>query len=83
MDDDFVPTFGEKPEKWKPSGIRVKRGLYRASCGKLVNADANGAANILAKVETILGFELGGVSSGALSAPSRVTLWTQAKSPAL
>lgn len=83
LDDDFIPKFGEKPQGWKPSGKRVKRGLYRASCGKLVNADANGAANILAKVETILGFELGGVSSGALSAPSRVTLWTQAKSPAL
>ena len=83
LDDDFVPTFGEKPEGWKPSGKRVKRGLYRVSCGMLINADANGAANILAKVETILGSELGGVSSGALSAPSRVTLWQTAKSPVL
>lgn len=83
MDDDFVPTFGEKPEKWKPSGIRVKRGLYRVSCGKIINADANAAANMMAKVETILGFELGGVSSGSLSSPIRVTLFTQAKSPRL
>ncbi|MEO1431691.1 MAG: transposase [Cyanobacteria bacterium J06633_8] len=82
-DDDFVPTFGEKPEGWKPSGKRVKRGLYRVSTGELINADANGAANVMAKVEAILGFELGGVSIGALSAPSRVHLWTKAKSPRL
>jgi lycopene cyclase CruP len=82
-DDDFVPTFGEKPKGWEPSGKRIKRGLYRVSSGEIINADANGAANILAKVETILGFELGGVSRGALSAPIRVRLWTQAKSPVL
>ena len=91
LDNDFVPTFGEKPVRvacpkglgWKASGRRIKRGLYRVSSGDLINADANGAANILAKVETILGFELGGVSRGALSAPIRVPLWTQAKSPVL
>lgn len=91
LDDDFIPKFGEKPVSeacpkgigWKPSGRRVKRGLYRVSYGMLINADANGAANILAKVGTILGFELGGVSSGSLSSPSRVTFWTQAKSPVL
>ena len=83
LDDDFLPTFGAKPEGWKPSGKRVKRGLYKVSSGELINADANGAANILAKVETMLGFELDGVSNGALSAPIRVPLWTQAKSPRL
>lgn len=83
VDCDDLPVFGEKPKGWEPSGKRIKRGLYRVSCGMIINADANGAANILAKVETILGFELGGVSSGALSAPIRVPLWTQAKSPSL
>lgn len=31
-------------------GIRVKRGLFQSSVGKLINADVNGAMNILRKV---------------------------------
>ena len=31
------------------SGKRIKRGLYRASDGTLINADVNGAYNILRK----------------------------------
>jgi putative transposase len=31
-------------------GKRVKRGLYQSSCGKLLNADVNGALNIMRKV---------------------------------
>lgn len=31
-------------------GRRVKRGLFQSSCGKLINADINGAINILRKV---------------------------------
>ncbi|WP_293134079.1 hypothetical protein [Okeania sp. SIO3I5] len=25
LDDDFLPTIGEKPESWNPSGRRIKR----------------------------------------------------------
>jgi putative transposase len=32
------------------SGKRVKRGLYRASDGRVLNADCNGSGNILRKV---------------------------------
>jgi putative transposase len=32
------------------SGKRVKRGLYRAADGRLLNADVNGSANIGRKV---------------------------------
>ena len=32
------------------SGKRVKRGLYRASDGRYINADVNGAYNIVRKV---------------------------------
>lgn len=32
------------------SGTRIKRGLYQAKDGRLVNADWNGAANIIRKV---------------------------------
>ena len=31
-------------------GRRVKRGLFRSSTGKVINADQNGALNILRKV---------------------------------
>ena len=31
-------------------GKRVKRGLFRSSVGKIINADQNGALNILRKV---------------------------------
>jgi len=26
-DNDFLPTYGEKPESWKSSGKRIKRGI--------------------------------------------------------
>ena len=31
-------------------GRRIKRGLFRSSTGKLINADQNGALNIMRKV---------------------------------
>jgi putative transposase len=37
-------------EKYTFSGKRVKRGLYRASDGRKINADINGAGNIIRKV---------------------------------
>ena len=37
----------QKHEKYR--GRRVKRGLYQTSTGKLINADVNGACNILKK----------------------------------
>ncbi len=75
IDLDLLPTFGEKPEGWQPSGKRIKRGLYRTAQGWLLNADANGAANIGRKVAAILGLDLSGVSRGSLSAPLRIPLW--------
>ena len=75
LDDDFLPTIGEKPESWNPSGKRIKRGLYQTQNGLLVNADCNGAANILKKVATTLGFSLKGVGRGTLIMPLRVQFW--------
>ena len=37
----------EKHESYK--GSRIKRGLFKSSVGKLINADINGALNILRK----------------------------------
>ena len=50
LDNDLIPTYDpESNAKHSFSGKRVKRGLYRASDGTLINADVNGAANIYRK----------------------------------
>lgn len=66
----------KNPRAPKASGKRIKRGLYQIQSGLLVNADINGAANILKKVATTLGFSLKGVGSGTLIMPLRVQFWT-------
>ncbi|MEH1931799.1 hypothetical protein [Nostoc sp.] len=71
----MLPTFGAKPEGWQESGKRVKRGLYRSANGTKINADANGASNILSKVAVKLGLDLSGISRGALIAPLRIRFW--------
>lgn len=79
LDNDVLPNYGEKPDNWKPSGRRTKRGLYRTALNWYVNADANGAANILKKVSTTLGFDLSEVSRAALTQPQRIKLWSVKK----
>ena len=49
LDGDTPPVYGMKPDGWTASGTRTKRGLYRSATGMRVNADLNGAANILLK----------------------------------
>jgi putative transposase len=79
VDGDFLPTFGEKPDSWKSSGKRTKRGLFRTAQNWYINADCNGAANILRKVATMLGLSLSGVGRGSLTAPTRIKLWVTAQ----
>ena len=74
LDKDLLPTVGEKPDGWKPSGKRIKRGLYQASNRQLINADCNGSANIIRKVITQLKVSLVKVSRGVLSLPQRYLL---------
>jgi IS605 OrfB family transposase len=51
LDRDPLPVYGKtNGEKLIWSGKRIKRGLYRASDGRLINADINGASNIIRKV---------------------------------
>lgn len=83
LDCDNMPKFGEKSEGWKASGKRVSRGVYKTSDGFKINADCNGAANILRKVAVMLGVNLSGISRGCLSQPKKVRLWTLQKSPCL
>lgn len=50
IDNDFLPEFStENQGKHKFSGKRFKRGIYKTSAGKRINADVNGAYNIMAK----------------------------------
>jgi len=76
LDNDVLPKFGEKPEGWKSSGVRTNRGLFKTGTGIKINADCNGAANIIRKVAMMFKFDLSGISRGALSAPKKVLLWT-------
>ena len=75
LDGDSLPQFGAKPDGWKASGKRVLRGLYCTSNGWKINADLNGAANIIRKVAGILGLDLSGLSRAQLTAPRRIRLW--------
>ena len=76
LDDDSLYKFGEKPVCWKPSGQRVKRGLYRTAKNWLINADCNGAANIARKVATQLSLDLARLGRGALILPRRIDLFS-------
>lgn len=52
-------------------GKRVKRGLFRSSVGKLINADVNGAVNILRKVVGDSEMTSRIIDSGLLLSPIR------------
>lgn len=71
IDLDHIPTHG-KNDKKTFSGKRVKRGLYKASGGKMLNADVNGCLNIIRKE---FGNDLlrGLFDSGCVFQPMRVT----------
>lgn len=73
LDLDDIPVFGEKPETWKPSGRRVRRGLYKTANGTLVNADCNGAYNIARKGQ-VTGM-LRKPAIGSLTMPKRLRFW--------
>lgn len=50
LDNDELPIFDiENPQKYTFSGKRITRGLYKTKKGFIINADVNGAFNILKK----------------------------------
>ena len=68
---DELPIYdAEKPYTGTFSGKRIKRGLYRAKSGRLINADVNGAANILRKSKQNLDIER--LCVGFLDNPMRI-----------
>jgi putative transposase len=83
LDGDYLPTIGEKPKDWKPSGKRTKRGLYRTANNWYVNADAQSAGNIIRKItqvstssSSLRCINLERVSRGILTCPHRIKLWS-------
>jgi putative transposase len=77
LDGDSLPKYGEKPVSWKASGSRVRRGMYKSCNGHIINADCNGAANIMRKVATQLGLKLAEVGRASLTVPQRYDLFTR------
>ena len=71
FDGDEIPIYDkENSQKYIFSGKRIKRGLYQTSTGKLINADCNGALNILRKSKVV---DLGILyNRGELNTPKRI-----------
>lgn len=53
-DKDTIPVYNnDNPKSYVFSGKRVYRGLYQCANGKRINADVNGALNILRKSSVV------------------------------
>ena len=70
LDLDFIPVYGKEDSdtKYRFSGRRIHRGLYRSKDGTLMNADINGAANILRKA----GYDVSNIKIARLLDPAIV-----------
>ena len=70
-DRDIMPIYSpDDKEQYKFSGRRTHRGLYRTSSGKELNADVNGALNILRKSNVVSLRRLYG--RGEVDTPARI-----------
>lgn len=70
---DEIPTWNPlNPKQGNFTGRRVKRGLYKTDDGKLLNADVNGALNILRKSNVVSLSAL--YSRGVVLTPMRIKL---------
>ena len=73
IDNDILPEYkAEQPYSGKFSGRRIYRGLYKTLDGTVINADINGAANILRKSKQNFNFEE--LCRGLLASPQRIRL---------
>jgi hypothetical protein len=86
VDDDKMPKrYNPKSAKKRTfSGQRVKRGLYKSGDGTLLNADVNGAYNILRKTESDFSFSKLAENVGArikewLHPTKRIHFWLKKK----
>jgi IS605 OrfB family transposase len=54
FDNDDIPKYNDdNPQEYIFSGKRIKRGLYRTASGYFLNADVNGALNIMKKSNVV------------------------------
>ena len=74
IDGDALPVFDGTHHDYNFSGRRIKRGLYKSSQGVLLNADVNGALNILIKSKQNILFKRNELCSGLLASPLRIRL---------
>lgn len=73
LDLDELPIYnGDNPYTGTFSGKRIKRGLYKSKNGILLNADVNGACNILRKSKQNFNFEK--LCRGLVYSPKRIRL---------
>lgn len=74
LDMDALPEYkAEQHYAGSFTGKRIKRGLYKSADGTIVNADLNGAANILRKSKQNFDFEE--LCRGLLASPQRIRLF--------
>ena len=53
-DKDNIPVYNaDNPKEYQFSGKRLQRGLYKTASGKIINADVNGALNIMRKSRVV------------------------------
>ncbi|PTL29261.1 transposase [Lachnospiraceae bacterium oral taxon 096] len=53
-DRDNIPVYNaDNPKEYQFSGRRLQRGLYKTASGKTINADVNGALNIMRKSRVV------------------------------
>jgi len=70
-DKDTIPVYNaDNPQSYSFSGKRIQRGMYRTAGGVLLNADVNGALNILRKSSVVSLNTL--YSSGEVDTPVRI-----------
>ena len=73
FDMDILPKFEiDKPQIYSFLGKRIKRGLYQTSKGYILNADVNGALNILRK-SNVVDLEVL-YSRGVVDTPARIRI---------
>ena len=73
FDMDILPKFEEdKPQTYSFLGKRIKRGVYQTSKGYILNADVNGALNILRK-SNVVDLEVL-YSRGVVDTPARIRI---------
>ena len=53
-DEDEIPVYNaDNPKEYQFSGNRIHRGLYKTADGRQLNADVNGALNIMRKSNVV------------------------------